>query len=139
MSGSLSVLNVGAGDIRIDFTGADEMEKIRAKRIISDMLRRGYALFVKLADGTYRRALRFDPEAEVYVIADLDTEAADASDGDQEATSTAGAPSGVDTAGGAAPGTRLVGGRGRRGRRRVERKVPMGEADAIGVHQSAGG
>jgi hypothetical protein len=70
--GSLSCLNVSGGDIRIQFDTADASEALRARRIIKDMLRRGYALLVRMSDGTYQRALDFDETVGEYVIADFD-------------------------------------------------------------------
>jgi hypothetical protein len=70
--GTLSCLNVSGGDIEITFDTNDCAEAIRAKRIISDMLRRGYALLVKMPDGTYTRALEFDEKQGKYIIADYD-------------------------------------------------------------------
>ena len=41
--GSLSILNAGKGDIKISYSKDNAAEAIRAKRIIKDMLARGYA------------------------------------------------------------------------------------------------
>lgn len=69
--GEVGILNVGAGDIRISFDGKNPAELIRAKRIVKDMLRGGYALLVKVGDH-YQRALDFDEATCEYVIADYD-------------------------------------------------------------------
>ena len=42
MAGTLEILNVGAGDVVITFDKTNPAEQIRAKRIIKDMLKRGY-------------------------------------------------------------------------------------------------
>lgn len=68
--GELNILNVSAGDITISFDTKDAAEAIRAKRIIEDMLKRGYALLVKDSDGAFVRALGFDSEKGEYIIAD---------------------------------------------------------------------
>lgn len=70
--GKLSCLSVNDGDIEISFDTEDCAEAIRAKRIITDMLKRGYALLIKMADGRYVRAHEFDEKQGVYVIADYD-------------------------------------------------------------------
>lgn len=73
--GEIGVLNVGAGDVRLSFDPANIAERIRAKRIVQDMLRGGYALLVEVErDGEKRfeRALAFDEERCEYIIADYD-------------------------------------------------------------------
>lgn len=68
MSGSLNVLNVGAGDIEITFDRHDSEDRDRALRMLHDMQRRGYAILVKLDDGTYVRAERIDLNRGRYVV-----------------------------------------------------------------------
>lgn len=65
--GALEILNVSEGDMKISFDTNDCAEAIRAKRIIKDMLRRGYALLV---DG--QRIKDFDETKGEYIIADFD-------------------------------------------------------------------
>lgn len=65
--GALEILNVSEGDMKISFETSDCAEAIRAKRIIKDMLRRGYALLV---DG--QRIKDFDETKGEYIIADFD-------------------------------------------------------------------
>lgn len=72
VDGEVGILNVGAGDIRISFDPKNPAEVIRAKRIVKDMLRGGYALLVEVEKGVYQRALDFDEERCEYVIADYD-------------------------------------------------------------------
>jgi hypothetical protein len=69
MTGLLDVLNCNEGHIRIEFDKADAAEVARAKRIIQDMLRRGYLLFVE-HKGQQKQVKRFDPKEEVYILAD---------------------------------------------------------------------
>lgn len=74
-TGILEILNVQAGDIKITFDEDDVVETIRAKRIIADMLRRGYALVVEVErDGkkAFERVQGFDAEKGEYIIADFD-------------------------------------------------------------------
>lgn len=71
MAGTLSILNVYEGDVKITFDKANPAETIRAGRIIKDCIRRGYALLIEV-DGAYQRALDFDEKVGEYVIADFD-------------------------------------------------------------------
>lgn len=78
MTGILEILNVQKGDITIVLDKGNTAEVIRAKRIITDMLRRGYALVVEVErDGkkAYERVQEFDAEKGEYIIADFDPEA----------------------------------------------------------------
>ena len=67
--GELSVLNVRQGDIKVSFNSSDPMEVERARRIVEDMLRRGYILFVEVK-GKLRKATGFDPKTDEYILAD---------------------------------------------------------------------
>jgi hypothetical protein len=74
-TGTVGILNVGAGDTKLSFDPNNPAERIRAARIVKDMLRRGYALLVEVErDGVkkYERALDFDESVCEYVIADFD-------------------------------------------------------------------
>ena len=75
MSGTVGILNVGAGDTKLSFDPSNPVERIRAARIVRDMLRRGYALLVEVErDGVkkFERALDFREDTCEYVIADFD-------------------------------------------------------------------
>lgn len=69
MSGELSVLNCTAGDIRIKFDKDNPVDVERSKRMISDMLRRGYILVVEV-DGKPVICKEFDPERCEYIVAE---------------------------------------------------------------------
>jgi hypothetical protein len=69
MAGYLDVLSCHRGHLHINFDKADPLEAERAKRVIKDMMRRGYSLFVE-TEGGLRKVTKFDPETESYVIAD---------------------------------------------------------------------
>lgn len=62
-------LACGAGDIKLTWKADDPMEVERAKRVVVDMLRRGYALFIQGADGTMTRVAAFDEKTGCYLIA----------------------------------------------------------------------
>lgn len=73
--GTINILNVGEGDIKLSWNSADASERIRMGRIIKDMLRRGYALLVEVErDGVtaWERAYDFNEAAGAYIIADFD-------------------------------------------------------------------
>lgn len=76
--GELSVLNCMTGDIKVQFDKDDVLETERAKRIITDMLARGYVLFVDEGDGKLKKVRSFNAKRECYIIADLGS--SDASD-----------------------------------------------------------
>lgn len=73
--GILSILSVGHGDTTLAFNSKNTEEVARAKRIVQDLLKRGYAILVQVGkdekDGEpiYRRARAFDPETCEYIIA----------------------------------------------------------------------
>ena len=66
----IDCLNCGAGDISLTWNANDPMEIERAMRVVKDMLRRGYALFVKGADGKMTKVKGLDESAGAYLIAD---------------------------------------------------------------------
>lgn len=78
MTGQIDILNVGEGDLKIIFNEKDVMETERAKRIIKDMLQRGYALFIHGTDGALIRVKKFLAATNEYLIADGPTVPAEA-------------------------------------------------------------
>lgn len=138
MAGEVGILNVGAGDTKLSFDPKNPQDRIRAARIVRDMLRRGFALLVevKQPDGSmaFQRAIDFDDQHYEYIIADFDSAAASRADqaeaADEEAsqaTAAAAAPAGAKTD---APKP----GNGRRTRR-----VPAASTRSVAVGRSAGG
>jgi hypothetical protein len=63
----IDVLNTGYGDfeLRFDPDKPDEVQK--AKETITDMLKRGYAIFVRQGKETFR-VRKFDADKNVYII-----------------------------------------------------------------------
>lgn len=118
--GEVGILNVGYGDIKISFSADDVQEVIRARRIVTDMLKRGYALIAKTSDGKYQRVYAFDEQTDEYVIADYDPEVED----DAEEGKEAAAPS---------PTTKKK--RGKKKTRRIKAK----DSHAVAVPRTAGG
>lgn len=120
--GTVGILNVGHGDTKLSFDPNNPAERIRAARIVKDMIRRGYALLIQREPGgAFVRATDFDESVCEYVIADFDPiTASEADHVEEEATQQAGTP--------AAPSAR----RGRRG-------VKAESVRAVAIAPSAGG
>ena len=66
--GSLSCLNVGVGDIEIVFNQHNEDERQKALKMLMDMRDRGYAILVRLDDGSYVRAVDIDASRGRYIV-----------------------------------------------------------------------
>lgn len=134
MTGIIGILNVGAGDTKLSFDPSNPQERIRAARIVRDMIRRGYALLVDtgVKDGAgrpvYRRAYDFDEERCEYIIADFDPIAGQP----EENADAAASPKSPAEASPETPGRQ-----GRRGRPR--KRVDAGAVHAVAVSRSAGG
>jgi hypothetical protein len=114
----LDVLNIGSGHLKFRFDKADPAETEKAKKVITDMLRRGYMLFV-LVDGEQKRVREFDPEREEYILEEPEAIAAP----DPAAT----------PASDAAPAEKR-----RRGRPRGPGKVYRGQRIAMGTTRATG-
>lgn len=69
-TGGLDILNAGSGHIEIRYDTNDTAEIERAKRIIEDMIKRGYSLFIEGEDGALTRVESFDAKSGAYVIAE---------------------------------------------------------------------
>lgn len=131
MTGTVGVLNVGAGDTKFVFDKNNTAECIRAGRIVKDMLRRGYALLVDAGEGKYQRVYEFDAEKCEYIIADLDPGSARDEEPNHEQPSAAQAGRTGSEEGGAPQPTPR--GRGRR------RRIAADSANAVAVGRTAGG
>lgn len=75
--GMLEVLSVGKGDVKLTVGGDDPNEIAKAKRIIEEMLAKGYGIFVETDKGL-TRVKRFNPKRMSYVISELADEPAGA-------------------------------------------------------------
>lgn len=131
-TGVLEILNVAAGDVKLTFDKSNPVETIRAKRIVVDMLRRGYALVVEVErDGkrAYERVQEFDEKAGEYIIADFDPVIAQEAD-TAEKQEEIGAP--VLRVHDVEPEPGKKRGRGRT-------RLPMETTKATGIGRSAGG
>jgi hypothetical protein len=116
MTGSLNVLNVGAGDIKLVFNQADSREAKKAIKMLTDMRDRGYAIMIELPDGSYTRATEIDASRGRYVIT---------------------LPEDMELP----PEAEVVPTKGKNGRRNGSRKVsvPVARTRAHGIARSAGG
>jgi len=121
MSGMVEILNVGEGDVKLSFDPENPAERIRAARIVKDMLRRGYALLVetKPRSNKYARCTEFLEDTCEYVIADLDPEVAAKADEKETKTQE--------------PETR------KRRPGRPRKKVDASKVGAVAVAKTAGG
>ncbi len=118
-TGSLCVLNVGAGDIRVTFNQQDKGESAKAIKMLQDMQARGYFIAVELPDGSYTRVQQVDASRGRYVIT---------------VPEEAQVPPEAEPV---KPTRYSKGGNGRRAGKRVS--VPVSKSKAIGVARSAGG
>lgn len=136
--GCLEVLNVAGGDVKLTFNRQDVSEAIRAKRMIEDMLKRGYALVVEV-DGAYQRVTRFDAAQGEYIIADFDPmvsalhinkeESGEPETSEAKKTDAVAVVQAEDSQGSSLPK--------RRGR--PSKRLPMEQTHAAAIARSAGG
>lgn len=66
--GVLDVLSIGRGDLRLQVGDSDE-DREKARALISEMLEKGYAIFVETDEGP-ERVQQFNAEQMTYLIAD---------------------------------------------------------------------
>jgi hypothetical protein len=130
--GVVSILNVGAGDTKLSFDPKNPAERIRAGRVVKDMIRRGYALLVEV-DGSYVRATDFDETKCEYIIADFDPVIAAETDRQDEDEEHGQSKPGAPKAKTPKPEPQLTARRGR------PRRVDAGSARSTAVGRSAGG
>jgi hypothetical protein len=131
-AGTVGVLNVGVGDTKLSFDPNNPVERIRAARIVRDMLRRGYALLIEVErDGVKRfeRAIDFKEDVCEYVIADLDPVVTLKEDGDGQERNEGESSEATGTAAEAAP----------RKRGRPRKTVPAESTRAVAVARISGG
>ncbi len=71
--GVLEVLSIGRGDLTLH-VGTNDDDRDRAREVITEMLRKGYAIFVETDHGP-ERVTAFNPQRMTYTIADGPDEA----------------------------------------------------------------
>ena len=135
MKGTIGILNVGAGDTKLTFDKSNPAETIRSARIVTDMLRRGYALLVEIEkpDGTkaFTRVHAFREDVAEYIIADLDpspSQTTETDDAKSEKSPTA--PADTDSAAAKKP---------RRDSKPKLKAIPAVSTRGIAIARSAGG
>lgn len=69
--GFLDVLSIGHGHLSFKFDKHDAEQVAKAKKVLTDMLKRGYMLFIEV-DGKQQRVRKFDPEREEYILEEPD-------------------------------------------------------------------
>lgn len=135
--GTVALLNVGDGDTTLSFDPSKPAERLRAARIVADMLKRGYALMVKEPDGAggdhWRRVQSFDETRCEYLIADFDS--AIAREHDQQEDTHGHQPQEIAPA---ATSTEPAAGPPAKRSYRV-RRVDAGRASTVAVAPIAGG
>jgi len=137
----LEILNVQGGDVKITFDKGDIGDTLRAKRIITDMLRRGYAIIVEVErEGVkaYERIVAFDETKGEYLIADFDPMAAHQSDMDETAERLK-RLSEQHEAELALPEPSAPTENAKRGRPKKYKKLPMESTKATAIGRTAGG
>ena len=139
---TLGVLSVGAGDTKLSFDKNNPAERIRSARIVTDMLRRGYALLIEVDDGNggmkTTRVREFREDVCEYIIADFDPEIAARAD-EEDGQGTQG-PRESSPAEGAAQGDAQARKAGNASRRSYTTRAIAAEGvSGVAVARSAGG
>lgn len=132
MAGKLDVLNTGAGHLKIVVPdNATEIDKVNYERVITDMLKRGYLLFVE-HKGQHIKIDHYDSRTGEYILANypLAHQAAEELQaGDvRKSASTSSGESAVQTSGTKAKA-------GKKGRPRLS----ANKANVTAIAKSAGG
>lgn len=118
-TGTIAILNVGAGDTKLTFDVTKPEEVARAAKIVKDMIRRGFVLLIEVGRNEkgpiYQRAHDFDETTAEYIIA------GEVHDDEAEARTPAPTP------------------RARKGKAGRMRRVAAHETSAVAVARTAGG
>ena len=80
--GMLEVLSVGKGDIKLTIGSPEEVDD--ARKMIEEMLRKGYGIFVETDDGL-ARVKEFNPKRMTYIITEVVEDADEVSEPDAAA------------------------------------------------------
>jgi hypothetical protein len=132
--GTVGILNVGAGDVKLSFDRKNPAERERAAKIVGDMIKRGFTILVEVGtrngEPLFQRAKAFDPETCEYIIAgDAPADAKEAIDGIKEEKPEAPpevAPTDVRRRGPGRP-------------RKTNVRIPAERTRAVSVGRTAGG
>ena len=69
--GMLEVLSVGKGDINLSIDPSKPEDVDNARKMIEEMLRKGYGIFLEDSIGRLRRVKKFNPKRMEYVISEV--------------------------------------------------------------------
>ena len=71
-AGSLAILNVGKGDLKISFDPTNAKERDNSAKIVKDLLSQGYAIMVRMGgsdeEPIYQRVRAFDAKTSEYIV-----------------------------------------------------------------------
>jgi hypothetical protein len=73
--GMLEVLSIGKGDLKLTIGGDNPEDTEKARKLIQEMLEKGYAIFVETDKGP-TRVKRFNPHRMTYIISEVPDEPA---------------------------------------------------------------
>lgn len=116
--GMLEVLSVGKGDLKIQIGCEDPKDIEDGRKLIEEMLRKGYSIFVETDSGP-SRVKKFNPKRMTYIVSDL---------GEEPSPNFA---SPIPAGGKPAPTTKKRG--------VVEREIPVRGSRARSIGRTAGG
>lgn len=68
--GVLEVLSIGKGDLKLTIGGDDPEDTEKARKLIEEMLHKGYSIFVETDKGP-TRVKRFNPKRMTYIISEI--------------------------------------------------------------------
>jgi hypothetical protein len=68
--GMLEVLSIGKGDLKLSIGGDDPEDIEKARQLITEMLKKGYSIFVETDKGP-SRVKRFNPKRMTYIISEV--------------------------------------------------------------------
>jgi hypothetical protein len=68
--GVLEVLSIGKGDMKLSVGDSDD-DRARARTLITEMLEKGYLIYVEGPDFAQQRVKGFDPDRLEYIITDI--------------------------------------------------------------------
>lgn len=113
--GVLEVLSIGKGDLKLTVDSSNPQEREKARRLIEEMLAKGYGIYVETDRGPVR-VKRFNPKRMTYIIVDEPDPAAEPSIAKQAPKRPA-----------------------KKAAKRATREVPVAGSRATAVGRTAGG
>lgn len=65
----IDVLSIAKGDMRLVLTSTTDEERAKSTKVIEDLFKAGYTIFVE-TDAGLRRVKKYNPKRQTYVIVD---------------------------------------------------------------------